>query len=123
LIYRCGIIEESLENKEILHELAKYLVKQRVQDMPEDTEKIWHINEYHLPKGIIETVCSRLQKLIKKSWYIHAFNEQENVMYVVLRNKYFKLPVRKDESWEEMIEYGLSVGIERKWTENIPASV
>ncbi|HHU92904.1 MAG TPA: hypothetical protein GXZ20_07175 [Halanaerobiaceae bacterium] len=72
MIYRCGSIEESLENKEILQELSKYLIKQRVQDMPEDTEKIWHINEYHLPKDIVETVCSRLQKLIKKSWYIHA---------------------------------------------------
>lgn len=44
-------------------------------------------------------------------------------MYVVLRDKYFNLLVQKDESWKEMIEYGLSVGIERKWTENLPASV
>jgi len=48
-------------------------------------------------------------KVDKEKLVYTCFNEQEDVMYIVLRDKYFKLPVQKEESWEEMIEYGLLI--------------
>lgn len=49
-MFRLGIIEESLENKEILEVLKPYFVSQYVENVPEDECPIWHTNEYHVAK-------------------------------------------------------------------------
>lgn len=121
--YICGIIEESLKNKDFLHKIIMYHKKERVQEMPDEVEKVWHIHEYELPSNILLEVFSSLQEVIKAEWYIHTFNEEENVLYVILKGKYFKLPCQRDESWEKMISYGLTVSVDRRWTENIPMGV
>ena len=110
--YYCGIIEESLISYDILKDIKKYYNSTRISEMKED--------EYHIPYNEIESIFRALSNYIKSDWYIHAFNTIENNLFVGLNNKYFKLPVNKDSSWEEMIEYGEKTGIERKWTESIP---
>lgn len=56
---------------------------------------------------------------MKTTWYIHAFNEEK--MYVVLSEKWFEIALHKDESWNEMIEYGVNhAKVERRFLESIP---
>lgn len=43
---------------------------------------------------------------MKTIWYIHTFNEEK--LYVVLSGKWFEIALHKDESWNEMIKYGVN---------------
>lgn len=122
-IYTCGIIEESLNNTEILDNISSYLIRKRVVDMPMEKDKVWHIDEFRMPFFRVQQIIMILTREIKKEWYIHIFSKDDNVLFVILKDKYFKVSAIKDESWNEMIEYGLLVGVDRKWTENISLSV
>lgn len=64
-------------------------------------------------------MLSFLQNEIKPTWYIHAFSDKK--LYVVLRGKFFELPLLRDEKWNEMIEYGIKYAeVERSYSENVP---
>ena len=47
-MYRLGIIEESIDDRNILSGLASCFVSQRIENALEDECPIWHINEYHV---------------------------------------------------------------------------
>lgn len=121
-MFRLGIIEESLKDKKVLKHIAPYLVAWRVEEVPEDEYPIWHINEYHLEERQICEILDILKEKIKETWYIHAFDDKE--LYVVLRGKRFDISLHKDETWDEMIEYGVHVAkVERSFLEKIPLHV
>lgn len=122
-LYKCGIIEESLENPKVLEKIRKYFVKSRVQNVPDEVPSVWHVYEYHIPHGILKDLLPELENQVKSEWYIHAFNIHDDVLYVVLKGKSFRLQTNKDSGWDEMIEYGEKVGCRSKWTRNIPLSV
>jgi len=45
-------------------------------------------------------------------------------LYVILREKWFKVSREKDETWDEMIEYGVSYAeVEREYLESIPLDI
>jgi len=58
---------------------------------------------------------------VKPTWYAHAFSEEK--LIVILRGKSFHISQHKDETWDEMIEYGLSMGVGRNYLENIPLDI
>lgn len=121
-MFRLGIIEESFENKKVLEGLNKYFVSQRVQKIPDDEFPVWHINEYHVAECEIERLLEVLKDCIKQTWYCHAFNSQ--IMYVVLRGKWFKVSLERDNTWDDMIEYGTEIAkVERGYLEYIPLDV
>jgi len=62
-----------------------------------------------------------LEQQVKPTWYIHAFNDEKLV--VILRGKSFFISRHKDETWDEMIAYGVSVNVERRFLEDIPLAV
>ena len=81
----------------------------------------WNIHRYKLPEKELKLLIPRLeQSFCSGEWYIHFVSQQEDKMVVVLRGKHFWLPKKRDKSWDVMIAYGESVGVGRKWTENIP---
>lgn len=121
-MFRLGIIEESLKNRQILETLKPYLFLQKIQNNPEDEYPVWHVNEYRIDDKNIIDILEILKEYVKETWYIHAFN-QEN-LYVVLKNKWFRISLSKDETWNEMIEYGVNTAkVERKYLERIPLYV
>ena len=122
-IYKCGIIEESLDNKEILSRISKFLHKSRVAKMPKEEPDTWHVHEYHLPENDLQLLIPELMQHTKEGWYSHAFNIDSGKLYVILKGKSFILPTVRDDSWDEMIAYGESVGCESRWTKNIPLRV
>ncbi|MDE5604282.1 MAG: hypothetical protein K2I73_01720, partial [Eubacterium sp.] len=70
----------------------------------------------------IISVCEMLKDYILPTWYIHAFNRKS--LYVILQGKYFKISRHRNESWKDMIEYGVTnANVERKYLENIPLHI
>lgn len=121
-MFRLGVIEESLYNREPLKELAPCFVSQRIEQVPGDECPVWHTNEYIVPEDQIVGVLDLLKNHIKPTWYIHAFNDRK--LYVVLIRKCFEIALLRDASWDEMIEYGVKeAGVERQYLENIPLHV
>lgn len=121
-MFRLGVIEESIENMNILNILNPYLVSQRTENVPEDECPLWHINEYHIPDDKIHSLADTLIENIKPTWYIHAFNQKE--LYVILKGRWFALPLHKDNTWDTMIEYGVTIAqVERHFLETIPLHI
>ncbi len=121
--FQCGIIEESLTDLSILNHIKNYHFMRRVEKKDDEKKPEWHINGYWLSHEKLISILNELKLIIKQDWYIHAFNETENTLYVVLKDRVFKLPCVRDESWDEMICYGESIGLERILTENIPLEI
>lgn len=73
---------------------------------------IEHINE----------LLDYLKEEVKPSWYIHAFSDRQ--LYVVLSGRSFAIPLQQDNTWNEMIEYGVkTANVERHFLENISLDV
>lgn len=122
-MFRLGVIEESLDHrKQVLDKLFPYFFSQRIENVPDDPEPIWHTNEYYVPNERIEQITSYLASELKLTWYIHAFSNDKLV--VVLKDKVFAVSLVKDETWNEMIEYGVKYAkVESYFLENIPLYV
>lgn len=121
-MYRLGIIEESIDNKDILCGLTPYFVSQRIENVPEDECPVWHINEYQVAEDKIKDVADRLKQHIKETWYCHAFSDER--LLVVLKGKWFEISLIRDETWDEMIEYGaVHANVERSYLETIPLHI
>lgn len=121
-MFKMGVIEESLENKNVLNLIKPYFFSQRIEEVPEDEVPVWHTNEYHVPEDKIEKILLILVDSIKLTWYIHAFNNEK--LYVVLKDRCFLISQHRDNSWDEMIEYGVKFAqVERRFLENIPLHV
>jgi len=120
-MFHLGIIEESLESFDTLALLKPFFFSQRISEAPEETPPVWHINEYHVPNHKIVDLLPILEQQVKPTWYIHAFNDEK--LIVIFRGKSFCISPRKDETWDEMMAYGESVNVERRFLENIPLAV
>jgi len=120
-MFRLGVIEESLESPNALEMLKPFFFSQKIEEIPDDTTPMWHINEYHIPNEKINDFLPILEQQVKPAWYIHAFNNES--LIVIMRGKSFRISPRRDETWDEMITYGDSVQVERRYSESIPLSV
>lgn len=115
------IILESLDNSLELKEFSSFLIKQRIVDMPNEPENVWHVNRYEMPVDKVKELLSRLERnFVNGGWYIHFFSKEGRDLYVTLKDRTFLISKIKDDTWNEMIEYGEKVGCERRWTEKIP---
>jgi len=120
-MFRLGVIEESLESSDILEMLKPFFYSQRIEDASDDEFPVWHVNEYHVPDDKINDLIPALEQQVKLTWYIHAFNDE--YLIVVFRGKSFHISCHKDDTWNDMIEYGDTVKVERRYSESIPLSV
>ena len=121
-MYRLGIIEESLDDKRVLDGLSSCYVSQRMEKVPEDECPIWHINEYHVAEDKMEDFAELLKHHVKETWYCHAFSEK--CLIVVLKGRWFAVSLKKDETWDEMIEYGVvHAKVEKEYLETIPLHI
>lgn len=121
-MFRLGIIEESLKSEKTLNLVKPYFFSQRIENVSDDEYPTWHTNEYHVPDENIEELLNLLKDEVKPTWYVHAFSD--NQLYVVLPGKFFSISSLKDDTWNEMIEYGVKVAnVERHFLENIALNV
>jgi len=120
-MFRLGVIEESLESLDTLEVLKPFFFSQRVDEVQGDSSPVWHINEYHVPDAEITGLLAVLEQQIKQTWYAHAFDDEK--LIVIFQRKSFYISRHKDETWNEMIAYGQSVGVEKHYLETIPLQV
>ena len=119
--YVGDIILESLEDPSEIDFIKKFCIHERVSDMPSEEVKTWHVNRYRITREIVLQLVAILEKnFVNGAWYIHFYNTEKNQMYVILKGRHFLLPKFRDASWDKMIAYGESIGVGRRWTENIP---
>lgn len=121
-MFRLGIIEESLKDKDMLEDLKMYFYSQKIENVYDDAVPVWHTNEYHIEENELLIVMDKLKDNLLDTWYIHAFDEEK--LYVILQGKYFCISPKKDKSWNEMIKYGAKVGkVDKKFLKNIPLHI
>lgn len=106
-MYRMGLIAESLFHKEVIDKWKENVVNTKIQEVEGDEEPVWHTYELQFPEKDILNIIEELKNEIKPTWYVHTFNEEN--LFVIMKDKYFQLPLERDESWNEMIEYGSKV--------------
>ena len=111
--YEGIIIEESLEKKDILKEIE--IIKTKVEPVTEKHKTSW-IEQWTLHTvGIAENKAADIAEKISKSldsehnWYADFKNE--DIHFIIFRDKVFKVDRKSKEQYEEAKKYGISVGI------------
>lgn len=118
------IIIESLQNVACLETIGGCLTKRRVREMPGEKITRWNIHRYRLPRELVLNIAPMIEQgFASGEWYVHFFSEHNNEMFVIMQGRTFRLPKYQDASWNEMIEYGESVGVGRRWTQSIPINL
>ena len=112
--YKGVIIEESLENKDILKDVA--ILSTKVEQVTEEHHtphlKQWTLYIVEIPEDRGEEVAEKLSKVLETShghWYADFKNDIYH--YIIFRNKVFKVDRNKPEEYKEVKRYGISLGI------------
>lgn len=107
------IIEESLEKKEILKKVK--ILKTEVEQVTEEHKTPW-IKQWTLHTvEILETQADKIAKELsealdsKHSWYADFKNEE--IHYIIFRNRVFKINRKNREQYNEAMQYGVLLGI------------
>lgn len=101
----------------------KFKWEEPIVEMPNEKIKVWNINRYCLDEKILSEILTKLENSIDiGEWYIHFYSDLGNKLYVIFKGKHFLISKKKDSTWDEMIRFGESVGVARRWTETIPVS-
>jgi hypothetical protein len=107
------IIEESLGNKDVLEKVK--IIKTDVEQVKEGHKtpwiKQWTLHTVEIPENqannVVEEVSEALEA--KHNWYADFKNNDFH--YIIFRNKVFKVDRSKSEQYDEVIKYGVSLGI------------
>lgn len=111
--YTGVIIEESLETKDILKEVDVSSTK--VEEVTEEHKtpwiKQWTLHTVEISENQADSVAEKISKALDKehSWYADFKNDLFH--YIVFRDKFFKIDRSKKEQYDEMVRFGLSLGI------------
>ena len=107
------IIEESLEDKSVLDDVK--IVETEVEPVTEKHKTPW-INQWTLhtveiPKNQADSVAEKISQALDRehSWYADFKNNPFH--YIIFRDKAFKVDRSKKEQYDEVIIYGISLGI------------
>ena len=113
--YIGGIIEESLEDISILKKVK--IIKTKVEKVTEKHKtpwlKQWTLYTVEIQENGANEIAKELSKVIdskhKGSWYIDFKNNHYH--YIIFKNKVFKVDRSKKEEYDNVINYGISIGI------------
>jgi hypothetical protein len=112
--YKGVIIEESLENKDVLKDVA--ILSTKVEEVIEEHHtpylKQWTLHTVEIPEDKGGEFAEKLSKVLEIShghWYADFKNEKFH--YIVFRDKVFKVDRNKPEEYKEITKYGISLGI------------
>ncbi len=111
--YKGVIIEESLESLSILKKLK--IIDTKIEPVTEKHKTPW-IKQWTLyTVEILEDQADEIAKELSKSldfehnWYADFKNE--DLHYIIFRNKVFRVDRSKKEQYDNVTKYGVSLGI------------
>lgn len=111
------VILESLTDAEPLAGLTP--VVERVVDVPTDPDATtWHVRWYCLDESDLLERLPGLSAAMRPHWYGHFITGDD--LCVILSRQAFWASVSDKSTWRDIIAYGDTVGVDRKWTEKIP---
>ena len=98
-IYKGTIVENSLADKSILEKLQ--------------VTKTWQDGDWTLHKVLIneDQFDDVAEPLSAGPWYVHFWQDESDEIFVVFKDKRFKISKSDKFSWSDAIEYGKSIGI------------
>lgn len=112
--YKGVIIEESLENKDVLADVA--VLETKVELVTEEHHtphlKQWTLHTVEISEDRGEEIAKKLSEDLEARhghWYADFKNDRFH--YVIFRDKVFKIDRSNPEGYKKTVEYGLSLGI------------
>lgn len=99
--YKGVIIEESLDDNRVINNLEIVRVKISNEDR-------WHLYTVLVSEKDIE----ELSRSLKQGWYMHFWKDKKVI--AIFKDKRFEFDYNKKDTWEPVIEYGLSIGIPKE---------
>ncbi len=116
-VFTGSVILESLETDAPLEELIT--MAERVVDMPRDPDAaVWHVRWYRMDEASLRGRLPALARAMRPHWYAHFWEGDD--LCVIMSRRCFWAKASDRATWGEFIAYGDTVGVERKWSENIP---
>ncbi len=103
--YKGTIVEESLLDNRILTGME--IIGHRISKDENPIDR-WHLYTVKISKDDIE----KLSGSIKNKWYMHFWNGREII--AIFKNKTFQFNYDDKTTWNEAVDYGLSLGIPRE---------
>jgi len=111
--YQGVIIEESLENKDILKDVHIFgtKVEKVIEKHKTPWIKQWTLHSVEIPENQADSVAEKVSKALdsEHSWYADFKNEFFH--YVIFRDKVFKVDRSKKEQYNDVVKFGISLGI------------
>ena len=111
--YEGVIIEESLDDKIVLKDVE--IVSTKVEDVETDHQtpwlKQWTLHTVTVSEGEIETTVEKMSQALETEHDWYADFRNDNTHYIIFHNKVFKVDRSKPEEYEQVVEYGKSLGI------------
>ena len=111
--YKGVIIEESLENKDVLKDVA--ILSTKVEEVTEKHKtpwiKQWTLHTVEVAGDRGEELAEKLSQVLdlQHAWY--ADFRSDKFDYIIFRNKVFKVDRSKPVEYKEVTQYGASLGI------------
>ena len=107
------IIEESLEDREILKKVK--IIKTKVEKVTEKHKtpwiKQWTLHTVEIAENQADMVAKELCKSLDSQHAWYADFKNDNIHFILFRDKIFKINRTHKEQYEEATKYGLSLGI------------
>ncbi|MBU1018867.1 MAG: hypothetical protein ABII07_04660 [Patescibacteria group bacterium] len=106
-----AIIEESLSDKSVLDKVK--IIKTKVDPVTErhQTPQVnqWTLHTVEIDSGNAEKIAELLSKSLEKAWYADYKNDE--MVYIIFRDKIFKISRNNPSEFQEAKKYGVSLGI------------
>ncbi|OWK26922.1 MAG: hypothetical protein US76_02330 [Parcubacteria group bacterium GW2011_GWA2_38_13b] len=111
--YTGVIIEESLESKDILKDvkISDTKVEEVVEEHKTPWIKQWTLHTVEIEENQADNVAEKISKALdsKHSWYADFKNDSFH--YIIFRDKFFKVDRSKKEQYDDVVKFGISLGI------------
>ena len=101
-IYEGIIIEESLIDSKYMNGIE--IIKTEIAHNGQ-----WTLRTVNITKEKIEYLSGKIKS---NSYYMHFWNNRDVI--VVFKDKTFEIDYDNKETWEDAIEYGISIGIPKE---------
>ena len=113
--FKGTIIEESLADKAVLHDIG--ITDTKVEEVTQEHAtpwlKQWTLHTVTIPADMAEAIAEKISQTLDPdhggSWY--ADFKSDSTHYIIFRNKVFKINRSKPEQYQPATDYGISLGI------------